>query len=110
MKRDMGLVRRLMLDIESRPAGMQTTGIGLYREGDDQALGADLAAEQVELAGAGDWIDKNGEDYATRAKPDTELLEPPTANRATLADKKKGRLFGGLSPSARLASFARTQL
>lgn len=41
MKRDMDLVRRLMLDIEAQPAGMQTTGVELYRDGDDQAAVAE---------------------------------------------------------------------
>ena len=41
MKRDMELIRRLMLDIEARPAGKQFTGEELYRDGDDRAIVAE---------------------------------------------------------------------
>ena len=44
MKRDMDLIRRLMLDIEKEPPGMHTPGTTLWREGDDPAVVAEHLA------------------------------------------------------------------
>lgn len=44
MKRDMDLIRRLMLDIEKQPAGMHTPGTQLYRDGDDPTVVAEHLA------------------------------------------------------------------
>lgn len=56
MKRDMDLIRRLMLDIEKRPAGTHLTGDDLIQPGDDEAVVAEhlvLLIEQDMLKGKG---------------------------------------------------------
>ena len=54
MKRDMDLIRRLMLDIEAQPAGAQISGTPLKREGDNEAIVAEhlvLLIEQQLIKG-----------------------------------------------------------
>ena len=64
MKRDMDLIRRLMLDIEKEPAGTQTSGDELLREGDDQAV----VAEHLKLLIEQELI--NGKGYQTLSSLD----------------------------------------